>query len=170
MELSLPIRVTVDASRAGERAEEALEAHDVILAALAGLAARRRSGEDLDRIDDALRAMSDATDASTSTSATRGLERAIADAAGNGPLASGLALLQRSAGEAARGTARRRRICSIEYAQLADAIEQRDPERASRSVSEIARCLRTAAPPAPRAPVNQPPASPRAAPRRGDRP
>lgn len=153
----------------GSELEEALEAHDVILSALAGLAARRRSGEDLDRIDDALRAMSDATDATTSTSATRGLERAIADAAGNGPLASGLALLQRSAGEAlghGTGTA----DLLDQYAQLADAIEQRDPERASRSVSEIARCLRTAAPPAPRAPVNQPPASPRAAPRRGDRP
>ncbi len=88
---------------------------------------------------------------------------------------SGLALLQRSANEAlslAHSVGRATEAAALldQYARLADAIEQGDAERASRSAAEIAECLRTAALAAPRSHVNQPPASRQAAHRRGDRP
>jgi DNA-binding FadR family transcriptional regulator len=146
-----------------------------MVSALAGLAASRRSDEDIDRLDEALRTMSDAADSVELADGARRLVCAIADAAGNAPLAGGLTLLQRSAGEAlslAHGVGRTTETTDLvnRYARLADAIEQGDAERASRAAAEVVDCLRAAARVAPRSTVNQPPASRQAAHRRGDRP
>jgi GntR family transcriptional regulator, transcriptional repressor for pyruvate dehydrogenase complex len=145
-----PHAAATTAGPPGTDLDACLEALGVIVAALAALAARRRSDEDLARLDEAVQALSSAPDSASFAEAASRFEHTLAAAAGNAPLAAGLALLQRSITESddlahARGHAAEELVAT--YTRLAAAIAHRDPDRA-----------------------HQPPASRPAAPREGDRP
>lgn len=138
------------ALRPADDLDELLEALQVIVAALGSLAARRRSDEDLARLDEALQTMSAAPGPTSFAEGARRFERTLAAAAGNAPLAAGLAVLQRSIpepNEVAHASERTAEELVATYTRLAAAIAHRDPDRA-----------------------HQPPASRPAAPREGDRP